>query len=407
MNPLRTDSAAVPAFLEDRVDGRLTVGDSMEPCFRTTRTRGAVYRDVTEWHISDPDPEPTLGIGAWSEREKWVMEIGSVMAREAAVSGKGRRGAQWNVVISSFIQRIWVRTDDDRLTEDVRKGCRAQINVSMGGRVQASAQKDMSLAAGVEKSIPSAFEDAFLRAEIKLGGTRRASPGDAVAVFAPGTAGIIVHELIGHALEGDVLADAKSWLGHGPLPASTRSLTVIDDPRIGRAAWSIDDEGTPASSVTLVDAGHRTGQLLDRVTAATLGLAPTGHGRRASYTDALHPRMGCTYIDRGPDDPNEIVRQTSSGLFIRRMATGHTDPMTGLASFVVDDADRIVDGRIAEPLEPFIIEIDGRHSWASIDRVGHDLEFDRCIGSCVRDGQPLAVSVGAPTIRIGVVKVHS
>jgi len=89
------------------------------------------------------------------------------------------------------------------------------------------------------------------------------------------------------------------------------------------------------------------------------------------------------------------------------MAGGHTDPITGRASFIVSDADRIVDGGLAEPLEPFVIELCGFESWESIDRVAYDLAFDTCIGSCVRDGQPIAVSVGAPTIRIGVVRVRS
>jgi TldD protein len=116
--------------------------------------------------------------------------------------------------------------------------------------------------------------------------------------------------------------------------------------------------------------------------------------------------MGCTFIDAGTDDPAEIVRSTSHGLFIRRLATGHTDPVTGRATFVVTDADRIEAGRLCEPLETFILVLEGRDAWSSIDRVGHDLRLDACVGSCLRDGQPLAVSVGAPTIRIGVVGIR-
>jgi len=105
--------------------------------------------------------------------------------------------------------------------------------------------------------------------------------------------------------------------------------------------------------------------------------------------------------------PEEGIRSTRSGVFIRRLAAGHTDPFAGRSSFIVSDADRIVDGRLAGPLDVFVMELDGIESWSSIDRVSHDLAFDTCIGSCVRDGQPMAVSVGAPTIRIGVVRVRS
>jgi TldD protein len=89
------------------------------------------------------------------------------------------------------------------------------------------------------------------------------------------------------------------------------------------------------------------------------------------------------------------------------MTSGHTDPLSGRASFLVTEADRIVAGRVERPLEPFVMELDGIEAWSSIDRVCADLAFDTCVGSCVRDGQPLAVSVGAPTIRIGVMRVVS
>jgi TldD protein len=117
--------------------------------------------------------------------------------------------------------------------------------------------------------------------------------------------------------------------------------------------------------------------------------------------------MGCTFIESGSDDPVDVLRSTRTGVFIRRLVGGHTDPISGRAAFMVSDADRIVDGRLVEPLDVFVLELDGLASWKSIDRVAHDLAFDTCIGSCVRDGQPLAVSVGAPTIRIGVVRVRS
>jgi len=117
--------------------------------------------------------------------------------------------------------------------------------------------------------------------------------------------------------------------------------------------------------------------------------------------------MGCTFVAAGVDCAEDALRATSSGVFIRRLASGHTDPTSGRASFIVSDADRIVGGRLAEPLDAFVMELDGPNSWSSIDRVAHDLAFDTCVGSCTRDGQPIAVSVGAPTIRIGVVRVHS
>ncbi len=116
--------------------------------------------------------------------------------------------------------------------------------------------------------------------------------------------------------------------------------------------------------------------------------------------------MGCTFIASGHDDPREILRSTREGVFIRRMTSGQTDPIAGRATFVVTDADRIENGELTYPLETFVAELDGFDLWKTIDRIGDDLAFDTIIGSCMRDGQPLAVSVGAPTIRIGVVRVY-
>jgi TldD protein len=226
-------------------------------------------------------------------------------------------------------------------------------------------------------------------------------------VFAPGVAGVIAHELIGHALEGDTVARGRTWLRPGLDLTAGRPVTVIDDPRRGRGAWTLDDEGIAPRETLLIDGGRSVGTLLDKSSAAALRVASTGHGRRSSYLDAVHPRMGCTFIVSGSDEPDEVLRSTAEGVFIRRMVAGQTDPLTGRATFVVTDADRIVEGRIAEPIELFVLELDGVEAWRSIDRVAHDLAFDTCIGSCVRDGQPIAVSVGAPTIRIGVATVRS
>jgi TldD protein len=169
----------------------------------------------------------------------------------------------------------------------------------------------------------------------------------------------------------------------------------------------IDDEGVFAGETILIDRGRPVGMLLDKASASAFGKLPTGHGRRSSYLEAVRPRMGCTFIEAGTDDPEEALRSTRSGVFIRRLVGGHTDPVSGRATFIVSDSDRIVDGQLAGPLDVFVVELDGPESWRSIDRVADDLAFDTCIGSCVRDGQPMAVSVGAPTIRIGVVRVVS
>jgi TldD protein len=115
--------------------------------------------------------------------------------------------------------------------------------------------------------------------------------------------------------------------------------------------------------------------------------------------------MGCTFVAAGSRDPDELVREIGTGIYVRRMEAGTVDNDTSRAVFRVTDADRIVAGRLCAPLQPFVMVVNGREALAGLTRVGHDLTFDSCIGSCHREGQTLSLSVGAPTICIGSVGV--
>jgi len=181
---------------------------------------------------------------------------------------------------------------------------------------------------------------------------------------------------------------------------------VLDDPRRGRASWHVDDEGTPARAVPLFREGRVVGRLHDRSTARLEGREPTGHGRRASFREPVRPRMGCTFLAPGRSAPEEAVSGLERGIYVRRMEAAHTDPRTGRAVFRVTDADRIQNGRLVAPLGPHLIRVEGRVALGEIACVARDLAFDVCVGSCVHHGQPLAVSVGSPTFRVGPTSVQ-
>jgi len=221
--------------------------------------------------------------------------------------------------------------------------------------------------------------------------------GPTTVVFAPAIAGIWIHELVGHAAEADLAMRGRSWLTPDidSLPAG---LTVIDDPRRARASWKFDDEGTPVRPVALIREGRPKELLHSRRTAAEWGAKTTGHGRRGSYREPILPRMGCTFIANGTDDPNEILQNVQEGIYVRRMESAHTDPTTGRAVFRVTDADRIRCGKLVSPLKPHLLETVAGKALEAIEGIGCDLAFDRCIGTCHRKGQPLPASVGAPTI---------
>ena len=402
-------------FFEERTDTRLNLASSGLRNEVTTRACGGTIASRRSIHATGPDfLESALRWKPWETAEMvdrdhkiWVAKVEAAVAKEAASAALGRRQPAWSAKLVEFHQEVWVGRPGHSVVHDVRRGSRLELRVRFGDNPRASAVNELVPRSDSSPPIREAFARAFDRAEQREATSGTCEPGITTAVFAPGAGGIVAHELIGHALEGDVVARGRTWIGERGVSAPRVSLTVVDDPRRGRGAWLIDDEGVPTGETILVDRGIRAGLLLDSASASALGRASTGHGRRSSYMESVRPRMGCTFIESGTDDPDDILRSTRTGVFIRRLIGGHTDPISGRATFVVSDSDRIVDGRLAEPLDAFVLELDGPESWGSIDRVAHDLAFDTCIGSCVRDGQPMAVSVGAPTIRIGVVIVRS
>jgi TldD protein len=244
------------------------------------------------------------------------------------------------------------------------------------------------------------------RAEARLG-AGDAPPGETVIVTGPGVGGVLAHELIGHALEADTVIRDGSALAAVAGPVAPPDFTVIDDPRRGRGAWRRDDEGVECRATPLIEGGRVSGYLHDLATAARLRRPATGHGRRSSFREPVRPRMGCTFLAPGRLEPEEVLDGIATGIYVRRMTSASTDTLSGAARFLVTDADSIDHGRLGQPLRPFLLELRASHALPSIDRIGRDLAFDTCIGSCVRDGQPLATSVGAPTFRIGVARVVS
>jgi predicted Zn-dependent protease len=401
-------------FLEARVDVRREVGSDGRDDTRVIETAGAAHDSDDSFHVTDPGADGLASLargalttnteagGLWgaSDTRAWVES-----QRHRLDSSWGNSvNASWTIALLAFRQRVWVVGGDGFCRQDARSGIRVETKTWFDGHPNSLSIVDTVLTAeSADEALDSLPRSAARSAE-RRSSCRRATPGATIAVLGPGVGGIVAHELVGHAAEADIDPEKEAWLWSAPRPIYG-ALTVIDDPRRGRASWMIDDEGVAASETTLVDHGQPVDLLLDRASAALRSRPSNGHGRRTSYLTAVRPRMGCTWIAPGAESQADILRDTSSGVFIHRMNAGRTDPITGRATFVVTDADEIVNGELAFPLQSFLLELNGRISWASIDRIANDLTFDRCVGSCVREGQPLAVSVGAPTMRIGVASI--
>jgi TldD protein len=169
--------------------------------------------------------------------------------------------------------------------------------------------------------------------------------------------------------------------------------------------WRFDDQAEEAKATPLLLKGRVAGNLHDRSTADRTGKPATGHGRRASFREPVLPRMGATFVAAGRLHPEEVINGLARGIYVRRLEAASTDTRTGGAVFRVTDADLIVRGRVDAPLNSFLLLVQGEEALASVDRIAGDLEFDSCIGTCHKDGQPLPISVGAPTFRIGLARV--
>jgi len=222
-------------------------------------------------------------------------------------------------------------------------------------------------------------------------------------VLGPGWPGILLHEAIGHGLEGDFNRKKTSAFADrlGQRVAAP-GVTVVDDGTLPgrRGSLNVDDEGTPSQRTVLIEDGVLVGYLQDRLNARLMGVRPTGNGRRESYAHLPMPRMTNTFMLAGSDDPQEIVRSVSRGLYAVSFGGGQVDITSGKFVFSASEAYKIEDGRIGAPVKGATLIGNGPDVLTRVSRIGHDLALDQGVGTCGKDGQSVPVGVGLPTIRV-------
>ncbi|HEY8493252.1 MAG TPA: metalloprotease TldD [Myxococcota bacterium] len=222
-------------------------------------------------------------------------------------------------------------------------------------------------------------------------------------VLGPGWPGILLHEAVGHGLEGDFNRKKTSAFADrlGQRVAAP-GVTVVDDGTLPgrRGSLNVDDEGTPTQRTVLIEDGVLVGYLQDRLNARLMGMAPTGNGRRESYAHLPMPRMTNTFMLAGSDDPEEIIRSVSRGLYAVSFGGGQVDITSGKFVFSASEAYRIENGRIGAPVKGATLIGNGPDVLMRVSRIGHDLALDRGVGTCGKDGQSVPVGVGLPTIRV-------
>ena len=222
-------------------------------------------------------------------------------------------------------------------------------------------------------------------------------------VLGPGWPGVLLHEAVGHGLEGDFNRKGTSaFAGRLGDRVASPLCTVVDDGTLPgrRGSLHIDDEGTPTSQTVLIENGVLKGYMQDKMNARLMGVSPTGNGRRESYAHLPMPRMTNTYMLAGDHDPEEIVASVKRGLYAVNFGGGQVDITSGKFVFSASEAYLIENGRVTSPVKGATLIGNGPEVLTRVSMVGNDLALDSGIGVCGKDGQSVPVGVGQPTLKI-------
>lgn len=248
----------------------------------------------------------------------------------------------------------------------------------------------------------SAVDEALREAVVNLGSVP-APAGEMTVVLGPGWPGILLHEAVGHGLEGDFNRKGTSaFSGRVGERVAAPGVTVIDDGTITgrRGSLNFDDEGTPTARTVLIEDGILKGYMQDRQNARLMGVAATGNGRREAYSSMVMPRMTNTFMLGGDKDPAEILQGVKNGIYAVNFGGGQVDITSGKFVFSCTEAYQIENGQIGTPIKGATLIGNGPDALTRISAIGNDLALDRGIGTCGKNGQSVPVGVGLPTIRL-------
>ena len=253
-----------------------------------------------------------------------------------------------------------------------------------------------------KKNWKCAIDSAFQQAKVKLK-AKETPAGEQTVVLGPGWPGILLHEAIGHGLEGDFNRKQTSAFYDlvGKRVASDQ-VTIVDDGTIPerRGSLTIDDEGTPSQNTTLIENGILKGFMQDRLNARLMNKDSTGNGRRQSYSHIPMPRMTNTYMLSGKYDHDELIKSTKKGIYATQFSGGQVDITSGKFVFSASEAYEITNGKIGKPLKGATLIGNGPEILKEVAMVGNNLKLDNGIGTCGKEGQMVPVGVGQPSLKI-------
>jgi TldD protein len=337
-----------------------------------------------------------------AEKVDMLRQIDSyARSRDARVS-------QVIVSLAATHETILVAATDGTLAADVRPLVRLNVSVIAehgkrreqgsdggGGRFT---YRELLLDQAWKKFADEAVRQALVNLEADP------SPaGTMTVVLGPGWPGVLLHEAVGHGLEGDFNRKGTSaFSGRIGEQVAAKGVTVVDDGTLPRrrGSLSVDDEGTPTEQTVLIEDGILKSYMQDKMNAGLMKMPLTGNGRRESFAHLPMPRMTNTFMLAGDHQPDEIIASVKKGLYAVNFAGGQVDITSGRFVFSASEADLIENGRITKPVRGATLIGNGPDAMTKVSMIGNDLKLDAGVGVCGKDGQSVPVGVGQPTLRI-------
>lgn len=362
----------------------------LAPALRHRRTSPALYA------AGDP-------ISSLKDAEK----VSLLERLEAMAHAADPRVKEVMANIAGTWEVILVARSDGHMAADVRPLVRVSLSVIM----EDNGRREQGSSGGGGRFDYAYFTDDMLReyarcavhqASVNLA-AKPAPAGEMTVVLGPGWPGILLHEAVGHGLEGDFNRKGSStFSGRLGQRVAARGVTVIDDGTLAdrRGSLTVDDEGNPTQRTVLIEDGILVGYLQDSLNARLMGMAPTGNGRRESFAHLPLPRMTNTMMMNGEHDPQEIIKSVKKGIYAANFGGGQVDITSGKFVFSTAEAYLIENGKITTPVKGATLIGNGPDAMTRVSMIGNDMALDPGVGTCGKDGQSVPVGVGQPTLRM-------
>jgi TldD protein len=374
-------------------------GETMALIDPSATPRAAAPQHTNRHLYTDADP---LDLVPFADKVNLCQTI------DAAARARDPRVAQVSVSLSGTWSVVEIVRPDGFVATDIRPLVRLNVSIvaeangrretgtfGIGGRYLYDRLFDPAV---WNRGIDEALAQALVNLE-----SVAAPAGEMTVLLGPGWPGVILHEAIGHGLEGDFNRKGTSaFSGRIGERVAAPGVTVVDDGSIRdrRGSLSIDDEGTPTAETILIEDGILKGYMQDRLNARLMGVAPTGNGRRESFAHAPMPRMTNTFMKGGRDNPAELLSRVRTGIFAKAFGGGQVDIVSGKFVFSCTEAYRIENGRIGAPIKGATLIGDGPTVLTKVLGIGNDFALDEGIGVCGKGGQSVPAGVGQPTLLV-------